>query len=194
MCNRLFTKPNLSTLLLKIDQDLAAETQSAGCPHCGGSLHSATYPRKLRGMGDLQGNEESRRISFCCSVDGCRRRVTPPSVRFLGRKHYMGAMVVLLSALAQGPNPKRIQHLEALFGVSRRTLLRWQAWWRDTVPTTPFWRGAKGLLMPPVASQRLCLDLVIRFCPAGTVDELGRLLRFLSPLSCQSPAIGMRTI
>jgi hypothetical protein len=194
MCNRLFTEPNLNALLVKIDQDLAAETRSAGCPHCGGSLHSAKYPRKLRETLGLEGNEETRRISFCCSVDGCRRRVTPPSVRFLGRKHYMGAIVVLLSALAQGPNPKRTQQLEALFGVSRRTLLRWQAWWKETVPTTTFWRGAKGLLMPPVASQRLCLDLVIRFCPGGTVDELGRLLRFLSPLSCPSPAVGMRTI
>ncbi len=159
MCNRFFTEPNLNALLLKIDQDLAAEAQSAGCPHCGGPLHSAKYPRKLRGMGELQGNEETRRISFCCSVGGCRRRVTPPSVRFLGRKHYMGAMVVLLSALAQGPNPKRIQQLQALFGVSRRTLSRWQALWVETVPTITFWCGAKGLLIPPIVPQRLCLDL-----------------------------------
>ncbi len=193
MCIRLFTGSNLSTLLLKIDHDLAAETQSAGCPHCGGSLHSAKYPRKLRGMG-FPGNEETRRMSFCCSVDGCRRRVTPPSVRFLGRKQYMGAIVVLLSAMAQGPNPKRLQQLETLFGVSRRTLSRWQAWWKETIPTTTFWRRAKGLLTPPVASQRLCLDLVARLCPRGTVDELGRLLHFLSPLSCPSPTVGMHAI
>jgi hypothetical protein len=27
-----------------------------------------------------------QRFSFCCAVGGCRKRTTPPSLRFLGRK------------------------------------------------------------------------------------------------------------
>jgi hypothetical protein len=32
------------------------------------------------------GPEHNRRYSFCCAVDGCRSRATPPSLRFLGPK------------------------------------------------------------------------------------------------------------
>jgi len=34
---------------------------------------------------------------FCCAVDGCRSRATPPSLRFLGRKVYLAAIVVLVA-------------------------------------------------------------------------------------------------
>jgi hypothetical protein len=40
----------------------------------------------------------NHRFSFCCDRDGCRNRATPPSVRFLGRKVYLGAVVMLISA------------------------------------------------------------------------------------------------
>jgi hypothetical protein len=52
-------------------------------------------PRAPRGAAEgLDASWDSRR-SFCCAVEGCRRRSTPPSVRFLGRKVYVGAIVVL---------------------------------------------------------------------------------------------------
>ena len=89
----------LYTFLLELDKDLAIETQEKGCPYCGGALHSARYPRKPQGLFAPLNREDSARFSFCCSADGCRRRVTPPSVRFLGRKRYLGAIVVLLSAM-----------------------------------------------------------------------------------------------
>ena len=41
--------------------------------------------------------DQSRRFSLCCSV--CRRRVKPASVRFFGRRFYVGALFVV-SALA----------------------------------------------------------------------------------------------
>jgi hypothetical protein len=46
-------------------------------------------------------------LSLCCSRDGCRRRMTPPSVRFLGRRVYLGAVLVLVSAMQQGSLPGR---------------------------------------------------------------------------------------
>jgi len=72
--------------LLAFDRDLAARRRAAGCPDCGGALHSANYRRKPRGRPAALGEEHDQRFSFCCSVDGCRDRSTPPSLRFLGRK------------------------------------------------------------------------------------------------------------
>ena len=77
------------SFLLAVDQDLAEETRKKACP-CGGRLHSANYPRKPRGTPVQLPERECLRLSFCCDRDGCRKRVTPPSVRFLGPKVYSG--------------------------------------------------------------------------------------------------------
>jgi len=73
------------SFLLAVDQDLAEETRKKACA-CGGRLHSANYPRKPRGTPVQLPEHECLRLSFCCDRDGCRKRVTPPSVRFLGPK------------------------------------------------------------------------------------------------------------
>ena len=110
------------SFLLAVDEDLAEETRKKGCP-CGGRLHCANYPRKPRGAG-LELNElQSQRLSFCCDRDGCRKRATPPSVRFLGRKVYLAAIVILVSAMRQGPSPRRARELSKRFG-SRNERLR----------------------------------------------------------------------
>ena len=76
------------SFLLTVDQDLAEETRKKACP-CGGRLHSANYLRKPRGTPVRLPEQECLRFSFCCDRDGCRKRATPPSVRFLGRKVYL---------------------------------------------------------------------------------------------------------
>jgi len=93
------------SFLLTIDQDLAETARKKACP-CGGRLHCANYLRKPRGT-PVQLPEPCRvRLSFCCDRDGCRKRVTPPSVRFLGRKVYLGAVIIVISAMRQGPTPE----------------------------------------------------------------------------------------
>ena len=91
------------SFLLTVDQDLAEETRKKACP-CGGRLHSANYLRKPRGTPVRLPEQECLRFSFCCDRDGCRKRATPPSVRFLGRKVYLGAIVILISAMRQDPH------------------------------------------------------------------------------------------
>ena len=189
MSHPILNDPKLYTFLLQIDEDLASATREKGCPHCGGILHSARYPRKPQGLSVDLDPAEGARFSFCCSVDGCRRRVTPPSVRFLGRKRYLSALIVLLSAMLQDPNQRRPQGLATLTGVSRKTLLRWQTWWRETFPSSRFWRYCQSFIQPPVDSDCLCRELVNRFSAQHELTSLGRLLRFLSPLSCPSPTV-----
>jgi len=188
MYAELLADAELPALLLKFDQDLAAECRSRGCPICSGVLHSARYPRKPRGgPGHLPADYE-RRFSFCCAVDGCRKRATPASLRYLSRKVYLAAAVVLISAMRCGSLPARLRYLEELLGVSRRTIYRWRVWWREVFPETPFWRAEGALLVPPLERTLLPAALLERFVGSAR-ERLIALLRFIAPVTTDSPAV-----
>jgi hypothetical protein len=171
------------SFLLSIDKDLAECARREACS-CGGRLHCANYPRAPRSGLDRLPEEYRCRFSFCCDRDGCRKRVTPPSVRFLGRKVYLGVVVILITAMRQGPTPRRVRELSSLFGVDRATIARWQAFWRDYVPRTPFWKVARARLVPVVEIAALPLSLVEAFGRTNDpYQDWVRLLRFLSPLT-----------
>ena len=89
VCHAFLTDANFYELLFQIDESIAAEVRARGCS-CGGQLHRALYPRKPRGIRCALDESYQSRLSFCCAQDGCRRRHTPASVRFLGRKVYLG--------------------------------------------------------------------------------------------------------
>src|SRR5712675_745024 len=76
-------------LLLDFDQDIAIAARQERCLLCRSAVHSARYRRKPRGGPAGLGEEHDWRFSFCCALDGCRKRKTPPSLRFLGRKVYL---------------------------------------------------------------------------------------------------------
>ena len=186
MYQRLLRDASFFTLLLRIDEDLAAEVRAAGCP-CGGRLHSARYQRKPRGGPANLGRAFDTRASFCCAVDGCRRRATPPSVRFLGRKVFFGLWVVLLPVLREGPNAQRLSRLEERFRVSRRTLLRWRRWWRETFPASRFWQAARGLWAQPVTTEALPGSLLAVFGgPESPEEQVLAVLKWLAPLNRRS--------
>jgi hypothetical protein len=167
---------------LKYDKDLAEQTRAAGCTKCGGRLDSACYPRKPRGATSELSDEYRWRFSFCCAVEGCRRRHTPPSIRFLGRRVYLGAVVVLATAMQQGVTPVRAQRLHELLGVSLRTLARWREWWRSAFTQSDFWKETKARFWPPVDASHSPLALLQRF-GADERARLVALLRFLAPLT-----------
>jgi len=168
--------------LTRLDQDLAAEVHAHGCP-CGGRLHKANYPRKPRGGPAELDPAYDRRLSFCCDQDGCRRRATPASLRFLGRRVYLGSVVVLVSILAHGLTHARLVRLRDALGgtLSVRTILRWRTWWRDSFPRTALWRTARGRFATPVDLGRLPGALLERFAGAADAERLPRLLAFLAP-------------
>lgn len=171
------------SFLFSVDRDLAASARKSGCG-CGGRLHRADYPRKPRGGGNDLPRQYGFRLSFCCDREGCRKRVTPPSVRFLGRKVYLAAVVVLVAAMRQGPSPRRVRELSRLFDADRRTIGRWQVFWRDHFPQTPFWKAARGRLTPPVEMAVLPRALFDAFFRGDDpCQSWARLLRFLSPIT-----------
>jgi hypothetical protein len=104
-----------------------------------------------------------RRLSFCCEREGCRKRHTPASVRFLGRRVYVGVIVVLIMAIGLCLPGDRGHPPAPELGVSRRTLGRWRRWWREDFPTSVVWRAAQGRLMPPVDASALPASLLPRF-------------------------------
>ena len=181
MWHRLLRDTRFYQLLTRCDDDRAAAIKAAGCP-CGGVLHWASFRRKPRGGPEGLGDEDERRCSFCCAEEGCRKRCTPPSLRFLGRKIYYGVVVVLVSAMRHGATPARMNKLRELIGVSRRTVERWRVWWRETFAESPLWRIARGAFVPPVERRLLPASLLERF--AGEEQaRLVALLRLLGPLT-----------
>lgn len=187
--HKILRDASLYDVLLKIDLDLAASTRAGGCAACGGRLHSARYPRKPRGGPDHLGPEYERRLSFCCAADGCRQRATPASVRFLGRRVYLGAVVVLVTAMTHGVTPRRAAELQELLGVKRRTLERWRSWWRGAFVASPFWRSERGRFMPPLAAGALPGSLLERF-GVEVATRVTKALQFLAPITTSSPGIG----
>jgi hypothetical protein len=121
-------------------------------------------------------------------LEGCRKRVTPASLRFLGRKVFFSVWVLLLPVLREGPTPARLSRLEEVFAVSRRTLLRWRRWWREAVPQSRFWQARRGDWVAPVAAAALPGSLLQAF--AGIVEASERVravLRWLAPLGGAAP-------
>jgi len=180
VCHALLLDPIFFSSLLQIDIDLAEETRLAGCS-CGGQLHSANYDRKPRGCAAAIETDYVVRFSFCC--DRCRKRSTPPSVRFLGRRVYLAVIVVLASIARLGMTGALAAKLDRILGVPCRTVGRWSHWWRNAFDKTACWQSGRSLFMPPVATDQLPGSLMERFQASAAADQMRLLLRFLTPLS-----------
>jgi hypothetical protein len=177
-CQNHLADQKLHHLLEEGDADLAEAARQGGCLHCGGKLHRADYERKPRG-----GPQWDQRYSFCCGKEGCRRRRTPPSVRFLGRRVYAGLVVVLVSAMQHGLKPERVHRLREVLGIDRRTLERWRQWWLGPFVESPFWKGARAHFLPPLCQQTLPWSLCLRFEVEERRDRWRDVLQFLAPLT-----------
>lgn len=183
MYHELVRDASFWTFLFTVDEDLAATRRKQGCA-CGGRLHCANYPRQPRGGCENLPDSYGYRLSFCCERDGCRKRVTPPSVRFLGRKVFLGAVVVLVAAMRHGSSPRRVRELTELFGADRRTIARWCTFWREHFPQSPFWKVARGRFPPGLAVVDLPRALLEAFLHReDSLEDWKRLLEYLSPIT-----------
>jgi len=172
-------------LLEEVDGNLAEQVRKGGCRQCGGRLHRSDFNRKPRG-GPMRVMERwENRDSFCCEREGCRKRHTPPSVRFLGRRIYVGIVVVLMAAMTHGLSARRVEKLRAELGMDVRSLKRWRQWWLERFIQFPFWKAARGRLMPPADEQTMPLSLVEIF-QAREPEALLKLMKFLAPITTES--------
>jgi len=145
-----------------IDARMAAQLAAQGCPFCGGPLHQGNYLRKPRGALLAPGGEQhSLRHSLCCGWRDCRRRVLPPSLRFLGRRVYLEVVVLFATVVMQLVNA--VREASAATAVPPRTLRRWATWWVGMFPASPTWIELKARFVPPPPDEsHLPASLVAR--------------------------------
>ena len=174
-------------LLLRIDTEISEGVRARGCPKpgCGGPLrvgHFARKPRGLQGVPDWKPPEGfCLRFDWCCGR--CRQRTIPESVRFLGRKVYLGVVVVIASVLARGPTRDALRLLQAHLQVSWNTLERWRTWWRE-LPRSGFWQSVQGVLSVDLDLTGLPESLLARFF-GDPAEQVVGLLRLLGPLTAR---------
>jgi hypothetical protein len=178
--------------LTTIDTRIVEHAAEEPCGDCGGRLYRGDYPRKPRGgLLAIAGEALGRRFSLCCGRDGCRRRATPPSVRFLGRRVYVGAIVVLASAVALAA--ATVSAGVRATGVPARTTRRWIGWWRGPFTASQPFVDLSARLVPAPVREKLPLSVLERLGddrPAA----IAKLLVWLAPLTTASCPDGSRLV
>jgi hypothetical protein len=178
--------------LTAIDEAIVEKVAISGCPQCGGPLHRGDYPRKPRaGVFAIAAEAFARRFSLCCGREGCRSRATPPSVRFLGRRVYVGAVVIIASVVAL--TAATAAAIRRTTGVPPRTARRWMRWWKDSFPATSAFVEISGRLVPSVPRQTLPASILARLA-GDAPTRIGRLLAWLAPITTTSTPDGSRFV
>jgi len=176
--------------LVAIDEAIVERAAEEPCRDCGGPLHRGDYPRKPRG-GQLAVAAESfgRRFSLCCGREGCRHRATPPSVRFLGRRVYVGAVVVVASVIAL--TTMAASAIVRATGVPARTTRRWLRWWHGPFTTSRPFVELSARLVPAPGRLQLPVSLLDRLATDRAL-AVTRLLTWLAPITTASSPDGSR--
>lgn len=187
---------NFFLVLVEADNAIVEQVQALGCP-CGGRLDRADYMRKPRGLMADADPAHCRRFSLCCSREGCRARTCPTSVRFLNRKVYVAALI-LLSSIAYCQERVTMQVSQAAtnvaetFGVPRRTLQRWSVYFTTILPALVGFRAERARFMPPLDESLLPLTLLERFS-GGLHDQLMQTLWFVAQVT-KPPSRARKTV
>lgn len=168
--------------LRDIDLVLAKESKAQNCHHCGGILDVSNYLRKPRGIKETRDDDISHiRFSFCCRK--CRKRMTPQSVRFLGRKVYVGMCVIFAMSA---------EWLQVTFTkICRQTLARWRRYWNGILcDSSRFWKKVKCQLPPNFQTNGSPVPIIELFLENDAKQEevYSRILKFFSPLSVRGPS------
>ena len=180
---------NFHALLLELDRRAEERVRAAGCPHCRGPLYAAHYARKARGVSE-EAAEVGRydvRLSLCCGREGCRKRATPPSVRFDGRRIYAAIAVLMLSLSASERSELdgTAELVQPEPAPSWPTRTRWRSWWRSGLLETAWFAALRGQFVRPVDAERSPASLLTMF--VGSIrDQCQSLLCALSPLTTRS--------
>lgn len=176
-------------LLEQEDERIAEQVAAEGCAECEGPLYRSDYDRKPRGALLAAGAEASaRRFSLCCGREGCRLRATPLSLRFLGRRVYVGAVVVAASII--GLLLQAAGALRKATGVPARTVGRWRSWWQGPFLSTEVFLALRARLVE-VAVTALPASILDRL-PGTGEQRMKSMLLLLAPLTTDSVRKGTR--
>jgi hypothetical protein len=93
--------------------------------------------------------------------------------------------------MSHGLTAPRLKKLRETLGADRRTLERWQAWWKEVFASSACWKELRGRLGAQPLDEA-CLPASLLRCFGQGVGGLVNLMRALGPLSTQS-AQGVQT-
>ncbi len=168
--NKGVKKLNLFIIILieqlwQADCAYAAEIQAAGCS-CGGNLNNCDYLRKPKGLDcdDERYNPEwDKRLCFCCGR--CRRYVIPASLRFLGRRHYWGWLILIKCVVGQDKAALKdcLEELRANdVSIDERTVQRWLDWWQEEFVHSECFKTLRGLMNPKWSDSPIVVKLFLK--------------------------------
>ena len=182
MYHYLLLDTRLYNSLFALDLLIAEQTKQSKCLFCGGVLHQSHFPRKPRGIPAAGLHcDYPIRFSYCCSQEGCRKRLTPPSMRFLSRKVYSSVIIFLIFLFKASTDESKVDELNKFFNttLSVETLRRWRDFWKNTVPQSHTFKrqGFNCFIAPNLPSSLLSLF-------AGPLSQqLEMSLRWILPLT-----------
>ena len=112
-------------------------------------------------------------------------------MRFLGRKVYVGVLLVLFGNVAAGParaatSAALVESLSIASGIPVRTLERWHAWWTAAVPATRWWTELSARFVPGIDATTLPSALLARVEAVGVEARLTAVLGLTRPLSTRT--------
>lgn len=162
-------------LLYARDQEILLVARKKGC-HCAGKLDTANYSRKVRGIPTDVEDLMDTRFSLCCR--DCRKRTTPISMRFWGRKIYW-VMTIITNLILLSSNDR---------SVPPQTLKRWQRYF-SFMPLSRFWREHSSRFMPPLNTDHLLTNIVNRFFSRDGPNDWYQFLLFIMPLSQETGSL-----
>ncbi len=183
MLSKILKNESLFGALYKIDLAIAKLYRQKKCPHCQGPLYYANYFRKPRGEPDGIPEEYCLQFSLCCGKEGCRRRLIPPTCRFLGRKVYWYAVILTIVSDWQNKiQNMTISKLAGKMGISRNTLKRWLHFFQNIFPVSTQWKKIRGCVSAIVKNDRLPGSLINSYLKQQSNIEKALIscLKFLS--------------
>ncbi len=181
MYHPLLTDTRFHNSLFDLDRLIAEQVRQEQCRLCHGNLHQSHFPRQPRGVPKESHPDYSTRFSFCCGTEGCRKRFTPPSMRFLSRKVYSSVVIILIFLLKAETDELRIETINQLLGttLSIETLRRWRHFWTKDLPQTHTW---KRLALSYTQAKNLPVSLLALFEASGEQALIAG-LELILPLS-----------
>ena len=117
----------------------------------------------------------------------------PPSLRFLGRRVYVSAAVLLTSVVTMALSSARA--CQRATGLPARTTRRWARWWREGFVATAVFTQLAGQLIG-LDRRRLprCLLEAVGVAVAPADAAVRTVLSWLAPLSTTSVVEGSRFV
>jgi len=158
MYTNLLSNTSFLEKLISIDLELLEKDWNRPCPRCGGRLDRSDFVRKPRGI-EVEPNGFCLRFSLCCRQDGCRKRLTPPSVRFFNRRVWVAPVFLVASILAGDSSKSQIVEFCKRLRISRKTLNRWRRWWSSDFVNSALWMQLKSRLNCTVDEQKIITSI-----------------------------------